>query len=250
MAPAMTIAGARASTQADRCLIDIPPGIWLTHSLGLSLPGRIHRRHWVALHENHNGSRGGVTTGPVAVKTHLHRLGRAQWSPELRLGPQVTPVHSTAVWCVQHNRAARPSAAPASAPEGATIAALHDALTAGTLSSADLTACYLDRIERFDPRLHAVITANPLAAGGAQASDSAVILGKANPSEWANFRSTSSTSGWSTLGGQAVNPWGEGRNPSLELRLGGGGGGRGRPRPGRDRDRDRRVDRRQLPAPV
>lgn len=186
----------------------------------------------------------------MAVKTHLHRLGRAQWSPELRLGPQVTPVHSTAVWCVQHNRAARPSAAPASAPEGATIAALHDALTAGTLSSADLTACYLDRIERFDPRLHAVITANPLAAGGAQASDSAVILGKANPSEWANFRSTSSTSGWSTLGGQAVNPWGEGRNPSLELRLGGGGGGRGRPRPGRDRDRDRRVDRRQLPAPV
>ena len=42
----------------------------------------------------------------------------------------------------------------------------------------------------------------------------AVILGKANLSEWANFRSTSSSSGWSTLGGQAVNPWGEGRNPS------------------------------------
>ncbi len=42
----------------------------------------------------------------------------------------------------------------------------------------------------------------------------AVILGKANLSEWANFRSTSSSSGWSTLGGQAVNPWGQGRNPS------------------------------------
>jgi amidase len=42
----------------------------------------------------------------------------------------------------------------------------------------------------------------------------AVILGKANLSEWANFRSTSSSSGWSTLGGQAVNPWGPGRNPS------------------------------------
>src|SRR5215470_13177460 len=36
----------------------------------------------------------------------------------------------------------------------------------------------------------------------------AVILGKANLSEWANFRSTGSTSGWSTLGGQAVNPHG------------------------------------------
>src|SRR5579875_1656688 len=42
----------------------------------------------------------------------------------------------------------------------------------------------------------------------------AVIIGKANLSEWANFRSTHSVSGWSTLGGQAVNPHGTGRNPS------------------------------------
>jgi amidase len=42
----------------------------------------------------------------------------------------------------------------------------------------------------------------------------AVILGKANLSEWANFRSTHSTSGWSTLGGQAANPYAPGRNPS------------------------------------
>jgi amidase len=38
----------------------------------------------------------------------------------------------------------------------------------------------------------------------------AVVLGKANLSEWANFRSAHSTSGWSTLGGQAVNPHGAG----------------------------------------
>jgi amidase len=49
---------------------------------------------------------------------------------------------------------------------------------------------------------------------GALRRAGAVIVGKANLSEWANFRSTSSSSGWSTLGGQAVNPWGEGRNPS------------------------------------
>ena len=42
----------------------------------------------------------------------------------------------------------------------------------------------------------------------------AVIIGKTNLSEWANFRSTHSTSGWSTLGGQVVNPRGPGRNPS------------------------------------
>lgn len=42
----------------------------------------------------------------------------------------------------------------------------------------------------------------------------AVILGKANLSEWANFRSHPSSSGLSTLGGQAVNPHGTGRSPS------------------------------------
>ncbi len=42
----------------------------------------------------------------------------------------------------------------------------------------------------------------------------AVIIGKANLSEWANFRSRHSTSGWSTLGGQTVNPYALDRNPS------------------------------------
>ncbi len=35
----------------------------------------------------------------------------------------------------------------------------------------------------------------------------AVLLGKTNLSEWANFRSTGSTSGWSSLGGQTRNPY-------------------------------------------
>jgi amidase len=42
----------------------------------------------------------------------------------------------------------------------------------------------------------------------------AVILGKTNLSEWANFRSSRSTSGWSTLGGQTANPYALDRNPS------------------------------------
>ena len=41
----------------------------------------------------------------------------------------------------------------------------------------------------------------------------AVILGKANLSEWANFRSTSSSSGWSARGGQAKNPYALDRTP-------------------------------------
>src|SRR5438477_784652 len=46
-----------------------------------------------------------------------------------------------------------------------------------------------------------------LRAGGA------VILGKTNLSEWANFRSFESTSGWSGRGGQCNNPYALDRNP-------------------------------------
>ncbi|HEX4796815.1 MAG TPA: amidase [Humisphaera sp.] len=42
----------------------------------------------------------------------------------------------------------------------------------------------------------------------------AVILGKANLSEWANFRANSSSSGWSGRGGQTKNPYALDRNPS------------------------------------
>ena len=41
----------------------------------------------------------------------------------------------------------------------------------------------------------------------------AVILGKTNLSEWANFRSTKSSSGWSARGGQTKNPYALDRNP-------------------------------------
>ncbi|HEY4025800.1 MAG TPA: amidase [Candidatus Dormibacteraeota bacterium] len=49
--------------------------------------------------------------------------------------------------------------------------------------------------------------AGKLRAGGA------VILGKTNLSEWANFRSFESISGWSGRGGQTNNPYGINRNP-------------------------------------
>ena len=41
----------------------------------------------------------------------------------------------------------------------------------------------------------------------------AIILGKANLSEWANFHSSFSSSGWSALGGQVNNPYDLTRNP-------------------------------------
>ncbi len=42
----------------------------------------------------------------------------------------------------------------------------------------------------------------------------AVLLGKTNLSEWANFRSSRSTSGWSSRGGQTRSPYVLDRNPS------------------------------------
>jgi amidase len=56
------------------------------------------------------------------------------------------------------------------------------------------------------PLQDAFIAAKLRAAG-------AVFLGKANLSEWANFRSTHSSSGWSGRGGQARNPYILDRNP-------------------------------------
>jgi amidase len=150
----------------------------------------------------------------------------------------------------------------------ATVAALAAALQSGTLTATALAAYYLDRIQRLNPELRAVISTSPAALDEAAASDArraagqargpldgipvlvkdnmsmtgapatagspalalargqessclgglraagAVLLAKTNLSEWANFRSGHSSSGWSTLGGQAVNPHGAGRNPS------------------------------------
>ncbi len=151
---------------------------------------------------------------------------------------------------------------------GATVANLSQALSAGSLTAAELADFHLARIDAINPQLRAVITVSPDAAAEAAASDKrraaggslgpldgvpvlvkdnvsaagmpatagspallaaaggdaflvgrlraagAVILGKANLSEWANFRSRPSSSGLSTLGGQAVNPHGTGRSPS------------------------------------
>src|ERR1700730_5095580 len=57
------------------------------------------------------------------------------------------------------------------------------------------------------PALQDSTVAANLRAGGA------VILGKTKLSEWANFRSFESTSGWSVRGGQTNNPYALDRNP-------------------------------------
>jgi amidase len=67
--------------------------------------------------------------------------------------------------------------------------------TAGSLALAGVT-----------PPRDAALVARLRAAG-------AVILGKTNLSEWANIRSSQSSSGWSARGGQCANPYALDRNP-------------------------------------
>lgn len=69
--------------------------------------------------------------------------------------------------------------------------------TAGSLALADVPP----------PKVDAFIVQKLRAAG-------AVILGKTNLSEWANFRSTRGSSGWSGRGGQTRNPYALDRSPS------------------------------------
>jgi amidase len=149
--------------------------------------------------------------------------------------------------------------------------ALARLLSAGTLTSAELTSTLLQRVEAIDrsgPRLRSVLRLNEGAVDDASALDAerrsgrlrgplhgvpvlvkdnvdtiglgatagslaleglpvaadavlvselraagAIILGKTNLSEWANFRGRPSASGWSAVGNQTRNPFALNRSP-------------------------------------
>ncbi len=154
----------------------------------------------------------------------------------------------------------------------ATVAQLQAQMSAGRLTSEELTRAYLERIHELDSSetgVNSIIELNPDALALARKADDlrhrgvvlgplhgipvllkdnidtgdrmqtaagsfalvgapalqdstvaarlraggAVILGKTTLSEWANFRSFESISGWSGRGGQAHNPYGIDHNP-------------------------------------
>ena len=72
----------------------------------------------------------------------------------------------------------------------------------GPLPTTAGSMALLDNVTHRDARL----------VGRLRAAD-AVILGKANLSEWANIRSNASISGWSAVGGQTRNPFALDRDP-------------------------------------
>ncbi|WP_281727956.1 amidase family protein [Streptomyces sp. RKND-216] len=76
-----------------------------------------------------------------------------------------------------------------------------------TIDTAGLATSAGSRLLRDAPPVADAPLVTRLRAAGA------IVLGKTNLSEWANFRSTSGSEGWSAMGGQTENPHAPGHSP-------------------------------------
>ena len=135
----------------------------------------------------------GTVTSEAMVEAYLERIEKLD-----RNGPTLRAVLSLNPTALDDARAA-----DAARAAGETLGALHGVPlllkdNIETLDPIPTTAGALVLKDNFVER-DAPLTAGLRAAG-------AIILGKTNLSQWANFRSTDSISGWSALGGQVRNP--------------------------------------------
>ncbi len=153
-----------------------------------------------SLPEISSALKSGETTSETLVKAYLDRIDHID-----RSGPTLQSVLTL-----------NPNAVDAARASDARRAAGH---ALGDLDG--IPVLLKDNIESLDPMpttagalaLKDNVTGrdSPLVAGLRLAG--AVILGKTNLSQWANFRSNNSMSGWSALGGQVRNPHMLDRNP-------------------------------------
>ena len=143
----------------------------------------------------------GEQTARKLVEAYLHRIDELdRRGPELRNVLEINP-----------DAAATADALDAERKAGKVRGPLHGIpiLIKDNLDTADrmTTTAGSLALEGSIARQDAFVVSKLREAG-------AVILGKANLSEWANFRSTHSSSGWSGRGGQVKNPYALDRNPS------------------------------------
>ncbi|MBV9445665.1 MAG: amidase [Streptosporangiaceae bacterium] len=132
----------------------------------------------------------GTLSSVALTDFYLHRIG--QLNPLLHA---VITVNPDALALARASDAARRSGHVRSPLEGIPVL-LKDNI--GTGDREPTTAGSLALVNAKSP--DAFLVTKLRAAG-------AVILGKTNLSEWANFRSTQSTSGWSAVGGVVNNPY-------------------------------------------
>lgn len=143
----------------------------------------------------------GATTSVALVQAFMQRIEAID-----KQGPQLRAIIAVNPRALAQARALDQELRSKGRPRGA----LHGipVLLKDNIESADpmpTTAGSLALINNITGR-DAPIVANLRAAG-------AVILGKANLSEWANFRSDNSISGWSAVGGLTKNPYVLDRTP-------------------------------------
>jgi amidase len=139
----------------------------------------------------------GRTTSVGLVQAYTRRI--ATLNPRLRA---VIAVNPKALSDARAADAARRSGRPLGRLAGVPI------LIKDNIESADPMATTAGSLalQNNMPGRDAPLVARLRAAG-------AIILGKTNLSEWANFRSTHSISGWSGVGGQVRNPYALDRSP-------------------------------------
>jgi amidase len=147
------------------------------------------------------GLRSGEYTAVSLVEKYLARIEELNTrGPELRAVIEVNPDAHAIAEALDAERREKGARGP-----------LHGIpiLLKDNIATADRTTTTAGSLalEGSVPAKDAFIAERLRAAG-------AVLLGKANLSEWANFRSERSTSGWSSRGGQCRNPYALDRNPS------------------------------------
>ena len=142
----------------------------------------------------------GQTTSQELVRTYLRRIERIdRRGPNLHAVAEVNPVALAIARRLDEERRARGPRGPL---HGIPVVLKDNiATTDGLETTAGSLALMGSR-----PRQEAFVVRRLREAG-------AVILGKANLSEWANFRSSGSSSGWSARGGQVRNPYVLDRSP-------------------------------------
>lgn len=142
------------------------------------------------------GLESGAFTAAELTRCYLDRIGRL--NPVLRA---VIAVHPDAMAAAEASDAARRQGRPPRLMEGIPVLVKDNIPVTGLPTTAGSLA-----LAASAPPDGFCVTR--LRAAGA------LIIGKANLSEWANFRSEHSTSGWSSVGGQVRNPHVLDRNPS------------------------------------
>jgi len=142
-----------------------------------------------------------VTVGPVEAATAAVIERIRSVDPKLNSVIAVDPTALDQAREIER-RMTLPTGAPAGPLAGKPVLIKDNIEVAGPLPTTAGSLALANNVTNRD----APLVARLRAAG-------AVIVGKANLSEWANIRSSDSISGWSAVGGQVRNPYALDRNP-------------------------------------